>query len=519
MANKVLSAESAKTLDQLSIEKFGIPSVLLMDHAGRQVAETIFENSNEYGSLLFLIGSGNNGGDGLSAVRWLQNLNYPAEVKCLVLKERSKLKEDPMKMLEMLELDPYGPELEFLSESEESLDLIRENVMAFDTVIESLFGIGLNRAIEGFLAKVLEELKGYFGNKITVDVPAGIDTDTGKPLGEAYFEADLSITFGCLKPCHLLGQKFCGEVNVAEIGFSAAALEEVPVSFRVLEKYEINNLLPQRARDGHKYQMGATGVIGGSLGMEGALELTCGSFLSAGGGIVFAIYPKRESGDFYPSKFIEIVKVPSNKNLEEIQNILPKLQTLVLGPGLNHLDFDPESLKNIIMNFEGTVILDSGIFPLIKDNLQLIKSRKYPSIFTPHYGELRQFSPNGDPLERARELQQNSGQIIIAKGHPTVIFSDHENFISPFGDHELATAGTGDVLCGIIASQFINKEVENPSQKAAAAVALHGKLGEISAQTLGARSVTASSLLEFFPDLWEDLEEDWDDELDLFEDE
>lgn len=435
----------------------GIAASQLMEAAGRAVADAIRARA-EPGPVLVLCGPGNNGGDGFVAARALREAGWP--VRVALLGERARLKGDAA-----LNAGRWGDAIEPLG------------IAALEgaaLVVDGLFGAGLGRALEGTAKTVVEALNAEARPVVAIDVPSGVQGDTGAVLGAAP-RSILTITFFRKKPGHLLlpGRLFCGETVVAEIGIPAAVLTELAPQTFVndpllwLERYPWPTLLD------HKYRRGHALVVGGAR-MTGAARLAARAALRVGAGLVTVACPPAAEA-IYQTAMAGLLTEPFN-DLPSFEGVLASRRKTVylLGPGN---EATPETRARVLAALATgrPCVLDADALSAFEgDPRALFGAIKGPVVLTPHEGEFaRLFATDGDKLERARRAARESGAVVLLKGGDSVIASpDGRAAISDNAPPELGTAGTGDVLAGLVLGLLAQGMA--PFEAAAAATWLHG---------------------------------------------
>lgn len=459
----VLSVDEMYRADALAIEA-GVSGINLMAEAGKSVAEVAMERWPK-ASFTVLCGPGNNGGDGFVAARYLLAAGH--EVMVCFLGDTENLKGDAAHHATLWR-DVSGTD-------PSPLDTVPDNHGTI--VIDALFGAGLTRAIDTSLADTLQGIIKNALGILSVDLPSGINGDTGEVLGYAP-KADATVTFFRKKPGHLLypGRANTGELSVANIGTPEDVLETIKPLIAENHPDIWLDHLPTPKATAHKYQRGHLLVLGGES-MTGAARLASRAARRTGAGLTtivtkppaFEIYAKAD-----PGTMVEIADT-----LDDFAMTLndDRRNVVLLGPGAG---VGPETRDRCLAALESgkSVVLDADALSSFQDDPScLFNAIKHPVIMTPHEGEFaRLFSFSGDKINRARSAVRESGAVILLKGADTIIASpDGRVSINTNAPADLATAGSGDVLAGIIAGLL--SQGMQAFEAASAGAWLHGACG------------------------------------------
>ena len=438
----LLAADQMAVADRIAIEG-GVPGVALMEAAGRAVADAVSERAPDARRVTVLCGPGNNGGDGFVAARHLSERGYAVAVG--FDGDPSRLPADAAAMAQFWTggIAPLGAGL---------LD-------GADMIVDALFGAGLARPIEGKLAALIEAVNASGLSVIAVDVPSGIDGTTGAVRGVAV-RATATVTFFRFKPGHLLlpGRTHCGDLRLAQIGIPDSALDVIePRTFANAPGLWLPSF-PWPTVDGHKYSRGHAVVMSGSAYSTGAARLAARGALRIGAGLVTVASPR----DAIPVNAAQLtaIMVREVDDARALSQLLAdrRKNAIVLGPGMGVGD-RTASLVLAALQSEAAVVLDADAitsFAQAPETLfAAIGARPAPVVLTPHDGEFaRLFGDDvqGSKLERARHAAERSRAVILLKGPDTVVASpDGRASINATTSPWLATAGTGDVLAGMVA--------------------------------------------------------------------
>jgi hydroxyethylthiazole kinase-like uncharacterized protein yjeF len=479
---EILTPEEMAEADRLTIEA-GTPGITLMEAAGLAVAEAVHGLLPQGGRVAVMTGPGNNGGDGFVAARLLSEAGYDVTVG--LLSSRDRLKGDAAFAAAAWTGFSRG---------------LSPNIGdGMDLVVDALFGAGLDRPIEGLAAQTIAALNASSVPVVAVDLPSGIDGRTGQALGTAV-RATQSVTFFRMKPGHLLrpGRAYTGRTVVADIGIDALVLETIG------RKTFWNTpglwSLPAPAEDGHKYDRGHAVVVSGPPTRTGAARLAARGALRVGAGLVSIASPP-EALPVNAMHLTAIMLLPMNGAVG-LKAILAdrRRNAVALGPALG-VGEEAAALVETALASPAAVVIDADGLTSFADVPQrlfnAIRKRQGAVVLTPHEGEFARLFPSlvsiGNKLDRARQAAALSGAVVVLKGADTVV-ADPEGraSISDVGPPDLATAGSGDVLAGMIAGVLAQGMAA--FEGASAAVWLHGSAG----RTIG-RGLIAEDLPEALP--------------------
>ena len=462
--NKSDSYIMANKLSTISIESSFKNSFNLMQKAGKLAAKNI-DSLYSKRKTLILCGVGGNGGDGFIIAQELFNKGW--DIKVSIIGDQNKIKGDSLKALNKLKLKLF-------SFNEINLDKPK-------LFIDAIYGIGLSRKVNKKECAILNIIDKHPAPVIAIDIPSGIDCNNGKILGFAAY-CDLTITFSTLKIGHILlpGSEKINKIKVLDIGISKDIINKIEPDVKINLKNEWVTKIVWPKIDDHKYSRGYSLIIGGPKDMTGASRLAAMSAQRAGSGIV-ALATEKEAAEIY---FISLTSqlVKTYKNIKEYNTIInePRIDSIVIGPGL---DISNKSILKIksALKTNKRIVLDAGALSCFKNKLRIlvkILSGK-DAVITPHEGELISILPNlsGSLIDKALKAAKILNTIVVLKGATTIIASpNNKALVNTAGAKWLATAGSGDVLAGIIGGLLSNKM--DTFYAAAYAVWLHSEAGK-----------------------------------------
>lgn len=461
----VLTVEQCYRADRLAAEA-GVPGVALMERAGRAVAEAIrarWSPAALGGPVAVLCGPGNNGGDGFVAARLLAEAGWP--VRLGLLGERERLSGDAAHHAALWE-GPVEP-------------LTAALLRGAGLVVDALFGAGLTRPLEGAAAAVLTAAADAGLPLVAVDVPSGLQGDSGVPLGGLAASATLTVTFFRPKPGHLLfpGRRLCGELLVADIGIPGAVLAAIePRLWRDDPALWLPAWRPREA-ESHKYHFGHALLVGGGV-MTGAARLAARAALRVGAGLVSLAAPA-EALTVYQLASPSLIVRPG-ADAEALTRLLQdgRYDALLLGPGLEAGAETREQAAALLASGRPCLLDAGALTAFAEDPERLFAALRGPVLLTPHDGEFRRLFPDleGDRLARARAAARRSGAVVLLKGADTAVAApDGRAVLVDNAPPWLATAGSGDVLAGL--GLGLLAQGVPPFEAAAAAAWLLGAAG------------------------------------------
>lgn len=509
---RLVKASEMQEMDRLTIQEVGIPGAVLMENAARGAARVFLDHfAPPRGSrVLILCGRGNNGGDGYVMARYLSEAGL--KVAVLVLSEFSKIAGDALINLQIIRR--MGLDIQEVP-SEERWRKQRRLLKDCDFIIDGLLGTGLSSSVRGFYARVIEDLNRAEKSVTAIDVPSGLNSDTGQVMGVAV-RADLTVTFGFPKVGQLVfpGAGLVGRLVRIDIGIPDAVAERIPGRYRLISAGDFRNLLASERPDIHKGNRGHLLILAGSTGKTGAATLASLGALRAGAGLVTLGIP-RSLNPILENKLTEAMTFPlpetveSSLSLEAEKEILKLMEgktAVAIGPGLSTHAETSSLVRKIVARCPLPMVIDAdGLNALSSDPDELAKCRGR-AVLTPHPGEMARLAGitnsevQGDRLGTAEAFAARHGCCLVLKGARTVIADPGEQVrINPTGNPALASGGSGDVLTGLIAG-FLARGW--PAATAAAAgVYLHGLAADSLAEDFGQSGILASDLLDVIPGL------------------
>ncbi len=477
--SKALIAESEKNAVNSGVFSW----VELMGIAGETAAKLITEKYCCDGKkILLLCGNGNNGGDGFVAAKYFYE--HGADVNIFL----------PCGLPGTESASFYYKDLNGIK----IIDSVSEE--DYDIIIDAVFGIGLNREMNSELNLLFKKINSFNAIRVAIDVPSGVEADSGKILGTV-FDADFTVTFIALKPCHLLppALDFCGETVVADIGVTVTDF-----SFSVITP----PVFPKRRRNSHKGTFGTALLICGSYGMAGAAMLAAKAGLRSGVGIAKCVLCESIYSAF-TSYLPEAVCIPTKQSESgtlcadfiDMENLLDKTTAVLFGCGVGKSQDIEKILEKVIKFSSVPVVLDADGINALANNIDLLKESKAPLIITPHPAEMARLCKNtvseveADRVNTARNFAVKHNCTVVLKGANTIVaLPDGEIYFNLLGNSGMAKGGCGDVLSGIIVSLLA--QGMPIKQAVCGAVYLHSLAGDNAASKKGERQMLPSDIID-----------------------
>ncbi len=462
---KVLTAAQMQAVDRQTIDEIGIPGVVLMENAGRGVADEIVQRFASVDSprALIMAGKGNNGGDGYVIARHL--LDYGWTVQVLVLAECDAIKGDAA--VHLMALENCKGQVTFIADGEALMRALVD-VGDFTVLVDALFGTGLTKPVQGINLKAVEWLNQQSSPVVAVDIPSGIDASTGRVTGSAV-NATLTVSFAFPKIGQVSypGAGLVGELVVTNIGIPAQVSGQVSTDYLLVGADEARRLLPVRNHDGHKGTFGHLLVVAGSTGKCGAAVMAAESGLRAGAGLVTLACPQSVQPGI-ASRLTEVMTAPlsdfrGEANLNALGHLLSLTegkQALAVGPGLGLGKEAGDLVRHLIEDSELPIVVDADGLAALCGHLNIIERQlDRQMVLTPHPGEMSRLTGlsvaeiQADRFSVARDFAMQNGVVLVLKGARTLIASpDGQVCINTTGHAGLASGGMGDVLTGLIGS-------------------------------------------------------------------
>jgi NAD(P)H-hydrate epimerase len=506
-----------RELDRATIEDHGTPGLVLMERAGQGVVKAIHARCPDLAGIrcLVLAGRGNNGGDGYVVARGLSR--HGVDVEVVSTAPPTELSGDARVNFERYEA--LGRRVRELARAVD-WDRLRTAVAEADLIIDGLLGTGFHGRVRGSLVDVIEIVNSApAAEVVAIDVPSGLDADSGAVDGPC-IEADLTVTFGFAKVgCYVdPGRNFVGDLEVVEIGIAPTAVATVEDQFCLLDDTLASSLLPARAAADHKGRFGRLLVVGGSVGLTGAVAMAGTGALRSGGGLVTVAAPASLQ-PVLAASLTEVMTLPLPETgrrtisvlaVDEILAAAEGADAVALGPGVSREPETAELVRHLVRQIRGPLVLDADGLNAFEGRLDELGQASARLILTPHVGEMARLTGLAPPSVEADRLRlpgrvaEEIGQVVLLKGSPSVVAATGEaTVLCDRGNPGMATAGAGDVLTGIILG-FLGQGL-TPYEAAALGMVVHARAGDHAAGRLGQHGVLAGDILAAVPEVLQDL--------------
>jgi ADP-dependent NAD(P)H-hydrate dehydratase / NAD(P)H-hydrate epimerase len=507
-----------REVDRLTTERYGVPSLLLMENAATRTLEAIVKKYGDAAGkrALVICGRGNNGGDGAAIARLLHNKGASVDVLLLGRVEDSKgdANTNFQAALDMASKDSSNFRFIEIKTTEQFWAEAAAHPHAL--FVDAIFGTGLTRPASGLFEEAIHLLNDHTGDApvISVDIPSGIASDTQQLIGPAV-KADITVTFTAPKPGNVLppASDYCGELIVVSIGSPEELISSSGSRLNLIERLDVERWLFASRRSPHanKGDVGRVLIVAGSRGKTGAACLASEAALRAGCGLVTVATAESSQPVVAARSIPECMTEPlaetsagsvAREAAERVLDLAAHRDVVAIGPGLGSSDKSTRAfVRAVMMKRQRPMVIDAdGLNSLAPWAQNLRGSAELPMILTPHPGEMGRLISKPiaeiikNPIDVARSFATERNVILVLKGSPTVIAApDGEVYVNATGNAGMATGGTGDVLTGMIAS-FIAQKLDDPLGATIAAVYLHGLSGDIAASAVGTRALIASDI-------------------------
>ena len=505
---KIATAAQMRNLDHTAITRYGVSGPILMENAGEAVYYRIAADMGAVAGLrcVALCGGGHNGGDGLVVARKLHSMG--AAVSLFLLSSPQKYDDTVRPFYEMTQ--KIGIPTTLVLDAE-ALPQVAAALDRADVVIDALLGTGLARQVRGRYADVIAMINASPARVYSVDIPSGVHGDTGRIMGSAV-QADATITFGLPKPGNLIypGYGRGGNLVVSHISFPPALYKDDALTIATSPLPP----LPGRAGDAHKGSVGKVMFVAGAERYLGAPYFAAMAFLRAGGGLSYLATPAPVA-PFIAMKGSEIVLTPQKAtpdgslalaNLDALLAAAEEMAMVSLGSGISLQPETQALARELTQRLDKPLLIDGDGLSAIADAPNLTRQRRAPTILTPHPGEMARLlgvsvqEVQADRLAAARRAAAERGAIVLLKGAHTIIaHPDGRAFFNLSGNAGMATAGSGDVLTGVIAGMYAAFHFDF-AEAASMGAFIHGLAGDLAAAQLGEEGIVAGDILARIPE-------------------
>ena len=489
---KILTSEQMRNIDRRTTERFGIPSIVLMENAAIAVVDAIHEHYPNADRVAIFCGTGANGGDGFAVARHLENRGVVPVI--VLVGDRAKLAGDArtnFDICSLLGLPIYDVK------DETHVDEAIAHASDADVVVDAIFGTGLNRAPGGVHAEVIRAIAELRIPVIAIDLPSGANASSSEPF-DPCVRAEVTVTFAAPKVCHVFdpAATACGEIIVADISIPEIAIDEENVTLALTTPRDVAPLFAPRLAATHKGTYGHVGIVAGSFDRSGAAVLAARGAIRTGAGLVTVITDDETAPQIHAHSI-------ESMTTDDVDALTTK-DAVLAGPGLADNEESYAGIRSLIASIKQPLVIDASGLNAFAGHVAELNPWGAVRVITPHPGELARLigsdakSINANRLESAREAARRTKCIVVLKGHQTLIADPdgHVN-VNPTGNPGMATGGMGDVLGGIIAA-LLARGVD-AFDAACAGVYLHGFAADLLRDEMGDTGLAANDLAEKLP--------------------
>jgi len=503
-----------REIDRVTSERFGVPSLTLMENAGSAVADVVLRSHSGDRKIVVVCGKGNNGGDGFVTARLLHDRGKP--VQLILLADPAELKGDAAVMYGELAMAAV-----IVRSSEELKGERVEELLSADIVVDAILGTGFKPPVGGLYADAIAAINASKAKVIAVDIPSGADADAMAPQQGTVARADEIVTFTAPRPAHVFSSLTKGPTYVAQIGSPPGAIAS-SLHLNLIHPRDYASLLAPRPADSNKGNYGHVLVIGGSVGKAGSVAMAGMAALRVGAGLSTVATAKSvlpTVAGFHP----ELMTVPlpetdagtmATSAGVKIEELLKTMTVAAIGPGISRDPHTATLVRSLVTHQQIPIVVDADGLNAFEGHTKELNGHGRTLVITPHPGEMARLvgcsiaDVQRDRLGVARQFAREHELIVVLKGHRTlVVRPDGEAWVNTTGNPGMSTGGTGDILTGIAAGTLAQqKRTQNPESTllaVCAAVHLHGLAGDVMRDIVGEHSLVATDLLRGLPDAFE----------------
>ena len=504
---KIVSAAEMREIDHSTSERFGVPSLTLMENAGSAVADFVLSNYSQAKRIGVVCGKGNNGGDGFVTARKLREAGR--EVSPLLLADPGELRGDAAQMFQRMGQTPV------IAKSHDEFEASKSRLRDADLLVDAILGTGFRPPVSGLYAEAIAALNASGPPVVAVDIPSGADADVLGTQTGAIARADAIVTFTAPRPAHVFGGLTGGPIVVAPIGSPEEAIRS-SLHLNLITPRDIAPLIGPRPREANKGSFGHVLVIGGSLGKAGAAAMAGMSALRIGAGLSTVASPKSvlaTVAGFHPEIMTEPCEETeagtiSLRALEyaHMDNLVKGKTVLAIGPGISRHAETSEFVRTVVQKYSPPIVLDADGLNAFEGVAAKLNGKGRALVITPHPGEMARLAGlsipqvQRDRIGIARSFAREHNVIVVLKGHRTLIAQpDGEVWVNTTGNPGMATGGTGDVLTGMLAG-MIAQNATRVLEATICAVYLHGLSGDVACESMGEQPLVATDLINALPE-------------------
>jgi hydroxyethylthiazole kinase-like uncharacterized protein yjeF len=510
---KIITAAEMREIDRASSERFGVPSLTLMENAGSAVAEFVVARYPSAERVGVICGKGNNGGDGFVAARKLKAAGR--EVRVVLLAEPDELRGDAAEMFARLPVAPVIVRNGDRLEQEQARAVFESEV-----VLDAILGTGFKPPVSGLYAEAIRLLNASPALVVAVDIPSGADADVMGEQTGTVARADAVVTFTAPRPAHIFGRLTDGPTLIAPIGSPDEAIVS-SLQLNLITPREIAPLVGPRPLAANKGNFGHVLVIGGSVGKGGSVAMAGMAALRSGAGLSTVATPKSALATvagFHPEVMTEPLDETdagtiSTRAGERMDALIKAMTVLAVGPGISRNPETSDFVRSLVVKCKTPIVLDADGLNAFEGRAGELNGKGRTLVITPHPGEMARLTGSTvaavqrDRIYVARTFAREHELIVVLKGHRTLIaHPDGTVWVNTTGNPGMATGGTGDILTGMV-SGLIAQNREHVVETVIAAVHLHGLAGDVARESVGEHSLVATDLVTALPEAFRRVRE------------
>jgi hydroxyethylthiazole kinase-like uncharacterized protein yjeF len=503
---KIVTAAEMREIDRATSQRFGMPSLTLMENAGTAVAGFVVARYPSAERIGVICGKGNNGGDGFVAARKLKAAGR--QVRVVLLAESGDLRGDAAEMFRKLPVAPV-----IVRSGDELKGGQAREVFESEVLLDAILGTGFKPPVSGLYAEAIRLLNASPARVVAVDIPSGADADVMGEQTGSVARADAVVTFTAPRRAHIFGRLTDGLTVIAPIGSPDEAIVS-SLQLNLITAREIAPLVGPRPLVANKGNFGHVLVIGGSVGKAGSVAMAGMAALRTGAGLSTVATPKSvlaTVAGFHPEVMTEPLDETdagtiSTRASEHMDALIKGKTVLAVGPGISRNPETSEFVRGLVMKCKAPLVLDADGLNAFEGRASELNGKGRSLVITPHPGEMARLAGSTvaavqrDRINVARTFAREHELILVLKGHRTLIAQpDGTVWVNTTGNPGMATGGTGDILTGMVAG-LIAQNPEHIVEAVVAAVHLHGLAGDVARESMGEHSLVATDLVKALPE-------------------
>jgi hydroxyethylthiazole kinase-like uncharacterized protein yjeF len=508
---KIVSTEEMRAIDCATSERFGVPSLTLMENAGTAVADIAMREFPQARRFVVVCGKGNNGGDGFVAARKLKEAGR--DVGVVLLAEDKDVRGDAAVMLQRMAL-PFR-ENPHVSCANVGHQLVPALLKA-EVIVDAILGTGFRPPVQGLYAEAIQAINAAAASAVSVDIPSGADSDAfHDQTGSLIARSDVVVTFTAPRPAHVFGQLTKGPIVCSPIGSPDQAIVSA-LNLNLITPHDIAHLFAPRKLDGHKGLYGHALIVGGSVGKAGAAAMAGLAALRSGAGLS-TVATAKSALPMVAGFAFELMTEPledteagtiavTAMGYGRFDAVIAGKDVIAFGPGISRNQETVQFVRAAVAHSTVPLVIDADGLNAFEGRAELLDGSLRPLVLTPHPGEMSRLAGistkdiQSNRIDIARKFAQEHRLVLVLKGHRTLVaLADGTVWVNPTGNPGMATGGTGDVLTGMVAG-LIAQNINDIPGAVTAAVYLHGLAGDIARERLGEQCMIAGDLLNALPE-------------------